>query len=141
MPGSFPRFRLYNATGTTLIYEFECVVDWGDSPFLDPIKSIEHDSLRGQGDIITEGSDAAWDFAMVFSLRGDDYQDLVAQMQAVIVAIETNVKYLLKIDLTPSTTKNLKVKRILPITYPISGNRKVINNQNGTISFRVNCWA
>lgn len=141
MSGSFPRFRLYNETGTTLIYEFDCVTNWGDGPFLDPIKSIVHDSLRGQGDIITEGSDAAWDFAMEFILFGDDYADLVAQMQAVSTTVQKNVKYLLKIDLTVSTTYNLKVKRITSVVYPISGNKKVVNSQKGTITFHVNCWA
>ncbi len=144
MASGFPRFRLYQSDGTTLVYEFENVVDWGDSPFLDPSTDIEHTSLRGQGSIISEGSDSAWDFPLQFILIDENYEALVAIMNTLPSTIAKNTKYVLKVDLTPSTTKDLKVKRLgaNPIRFP-SGTRrkKVVTFADGFITFRVNSWA
>ena len=141
MAGTFPRFRLYDSTGVSLIYEFENVLDWGDSPFLDPITFSEHTSLRGQGSIISEGSQAPWDLPLIFLLIADDYEALVALMNALPSTIANNTSYVLKIDLTSSTTKDLKVKRLEPIQFPVPRKKKVITYQRGTINFRVNAWA
>lgn len=141
MAGSFPRFRLYDSTGTSLIYEFDNVTDWDNAPFQDPITYAEHTSLRGQGSIISEGSQAPWDFALNFMLIDEDYEALVAKMKAVGDTILKNTKYVLKIDLTALTTKDLKVKRLTPVLYPVSRQKKVVTFQEGVITFRVDCWA
>lgn len=138
---TFPRFRLYQNDGTTLVFEFDLVTDWGDSPFLDPITFTEHLSLRGQGSIISEGSQAPFDFPLEFLLIGDDYEDLVDQMNALPNTIVTNTQYVLRIDLTPSTTKDLKVKRLSSILFPITSSLKVVKHQTGNIIFRVNSWS
>lgn len=137
----FPRFRLYASNGVTLIYEFDNVLDWGDSPFQDPTSYVEHTSLRGQGSIISEGSEQAWDFILEFYLSASDYEELVALMKNVKDTILFNTKYILKIDLTSGTTQDLKVKRLTPIQYPITKDKKVVTSQNGVITFRVDAWA
>lgn len=143
MAGStFPRFRLYQSNGTTLVYEFDLVTAWGNSPFLDPQTFTEHNSLRGQGGIISEGSQAPFDFPLNFLLLGDDYEDLVAQMNALPNTIAFNTQYVLRIDLTPSTTKPLKVKRLSSILFPTgTGSNKVVTHQEGLITFRVDVWS
>jgi hypothetical protein len=140
---SFPKFILYESDGVTPVYEFDCILDWGNSPFQDPKNFVEHVGLRGQGSIIIEGSEAPWDFTMRFFLKDVDYESLVAQMKSVISTIEFNTKYILKIDLTSGgSTEDLKVKRLNPVDYPPSTNgKKVIDNQIGNISFRVNSWS
>ena len=144
MAGTFPRFRLYDSTGLVLIYEFDNVVDWGDSPFLDPSTDVEHTSLRGQGSIVSEGSESAWDFTLQFVLIDDDYEALVAIMNSLPSTIAKNTNYVLKIDLTSITTKDLKVKRLgaNPIRFP-SGTRrkKVVTIADCFITFRVSAWA
>lgn len=141
MAGTFPRFRLYANNGTTLIYEFEKVLDWDNSPFQDPITFSEHISLRGQGSIISEGSQAPFNFFLNFMLVGDDYEALAGQMNTLPSTIDTNTQYILKIDLTASTTKDLKVKRLVPIQFPITTRQKVVKFQEGIITFRVDSWA
>jgi len=141
MAGTFPRFRLYDSTGVSLIYEFENVLDWGNAPFLDPITFSEHTSLRGQGSIISEGSQAPWDLTLNFMLIEDDYESLVAIMNGLSSTIVNNTKYVLKIDLTSITTKDLKVKRLEPIQFPVTRKKKVVTFQEGIINFKVNCWA
>ncbi len=142
MAGTYPRFRLYNSAGSVLIYEFENVLDWGDSPFEDPSTFVEHTSLRGQGSIVSDGSDQAWDLPLQFILIQDDYDALVAIMNALPTTIVKNTKYILKVDLTVSTTKDLKVKRLTPIRFP-SGTRKqkVTSFADGFITLRVGTWA
>lgn len=142
MAGTFPRFRLYESDGTTLVYEFDKVLNWGNSPFIDAITFTEHTSLRGQGSIISEGSTAPFDFPLEFMLIGDDYEALVSQMNSLPSTILNNTQYVLRIDLdTGGTTKDLKVKRLSSITFPITTRKKVVNFQQGNIVFRVDCWA
>ncbi len=139
---TFPRFRLYQNDGTTLVFEFDLVTDWDNSPFQDPITFGEHNSLRGQGGIISEGSQAPFDFPLTFMLIGNNYEDLVAQMSALSTTIATNTQYILRIDLTLSTTKDLKVKRLSSILFPTgTGSKKVVDFQEGLITFKVDVWS
>lgn len=139
---TFPRFRLYESNGTTLVYEFESVLNWSPDPFQDPETFTEHTSLRGQGSIISEGSNAPWDFSLEFYLEGDGYEALIALVSAVPTTVLFNTKYILKIELTSGgSTKDLKVKRLLPFTFPIEGDRKVTTSQRGNVTFRVDSWA
>lgn len=142
MAGTFPRFRLYESDGSTPVFEFDSVVDWGQSPFEDPGSFSEHTSLRGQGSIISDGADLPWDLELNFVLIEADYEALVAIMTVLPTTIAKNTNYILKVDLTSSTTKDLKVKRLVPIRFP-SGTRKkkVQTFADGFIVFRVDSWA
>lgn len=139
MAGTFPRFRLYDSTGTSLIYEFESVTDIND--FQDPSTFTEHISLRGQGSIISEGSDAPWDLNLTFILQGTDYEDLVAQQKSLLTTIIKNTKYVLKVDLTSSTTKDYKVKRLESFLFPLINRKKRVTWQTVNSILRVDCWA
>jgi len=142
MPGTFPRFILYASNGTTPVYEFEYVLDYGDGIYQDPITFAKHNSLRGQGSIISEGSAEDWELPLEFYLKGDDYEDLIAKQSTIQTTILKNTKYVLKVDLTPTTTKALKVKRLSPIRFPITNQKnKVVTSQRGFITFLVDAWA
>lgn len=142
MAGTFPRFRLYASDGVSLIYEFENVTEWDNSPFLDPQTYTEHVSLRGQGSIVSEGSNEAFDFKLNFILQCEDYESLVAKMSVVPSTVVFNTKYILKIDLTSGgSTKDLKVKRLQSVLFPSTTQRKVTSFQEGEIVFRVDCWS
>ena len=141
MAGTFPRFRLYAENGISLIYEFDNVLDWSDSPFLDPTSFVEHTGLRGQGSIVSAGSTEAWDFDLEFYLSASDYEALVVLMQAVSSTVVFNTRYILKIDLTTGgSTKDLKVKRLQSVRFPITSKRKVVKSQRGLITLKVDCW-
>lgn len=138
MPAGFPRFRLYASNGTTLIYEFTYTTDIND--FQDPAEFVEHTSLRGQGSIIVEGSDQPWDLNLSFVLIDEDYEALVAQLNALPSTIEKFTKYILKVDLTPSSTKDYYVTRLQPFSFPLNNNKKRVNFQTAQVIFRVNSW-
>ena len=139
MASGFPRLKLYQSDGTTLVYEFENVTDIND--FQDPIRFSEHTSLRGQGSIISEGSQAPWDLNLTFILQGIDYEDLVAQMASILTTIVKNTKYVLRVDLTASTTKDYKVKRLQSFNFPLDNRKKRVNFQIAQIILRTDSWA
>jgi hypothetical protein len=139
MPAGFPRFRLYESNGTTLVYEFVYVTDIND--FQDPADFVEHTSLRGQGSIIVEGSNQPWDLNLSFVLIDEDYEALVAQLNALPSTIDKFTKYILKVDLTPSSTKNYKVMRLQSLQFPLNNNKKRVNFQTAQIVLRVDTWA
>ncbi len=139
MASGFPRFRLYDSTGVSLIYEFDNVTDIND--FQDPITFSEHTSLRGQGSIISEGSQAPWDLNLTFILQGTDYEDLVAQLNSLLTTIVKNTKYVLRVDLTVSTTKDYKIKRLESFIFPLNNRKKRVNFQTAQIILRVDSWA
>jgi hypothetical protein len=137
-----PTFKLFAQNGVDLVYQFEHVLDWGNGPFIDPQTYAEHKSLRGQGSIISDGSDDTWNFILDFYLSGTDYADLVANMKAVKTAVVFNTKYILKIQLTAGgSTEDLYVKRLSPVLFPISSTKsKVVKSQKGKITFVVGTW-
>lgn len=139
MAGTFPRFRLYENDGTTLVYEFEKVTEIND--FQDPKTFSEHISLRGQGSIISEGSQAPWDLNLTFVLIDSDYENLVAQIDALLTTMEFDTQYVLKVDLTTSTTKDYKVKRLQSFTFPLVNAMKRVTYQTVNSVWRVNSWA
>ena len=139
MAGTFPRFRLYQSNGTTLVYEFDCVLDIND--FQDPITFSEHTSLRGQGSIISEGANAPWDLNLSFMLTDDDYEGLAGQINSLLTTIAKNTKYVLRVDLSPSTTKDYKIKRLQSFEFPLNNRKKRVNFQTVNSVFRVDCWA
>ena len=139
MPAGYPFFKLYQSDGSTLVYNFDNMLSLDD--FQDPFTFAEHISLRGQGSIISEGSDAPWDMNISFMLTGDDYDDLVSQMNSLLTTIAKNTKYVLKVDLTSSTTKIYKVKRLQSFVFPLDNKKKRVNFQTVNAILRVASWA
>jgi len=136
---NFPRFRLYESDGTTLIYEFENTIDIED--FQDPARFIEHKSLRARGSIVSEGGDDSWTLPLSFIIKDVDYENLVAQINTLPSTIQKFTKYILKVDLTISTTKDYKVMRVNSIEFPLINRQKRVKFQTVNINFLVDCWA
>ena len=130
-----PSYKLYASDGLTLVYTFQYVQN--DNGPQDPLKFTEIKGIRGQGSIIIAGSDDSWDSKLQFILIGKNYQDLIAQMNALQSTIVKKTPYILKVDLTPSTTQDYNVMRVMPIDWEPS---QRFYSQKGTISFKVNSW-
>lgn len=131
-----PKYRLYAANGSTLIYEFDFVTADSSSPS-DPIKFTEVEGIRGQGSIVIAGSLQAWDLALTIHLHAADYAALISKMDSLETTIVPSTPYVLKIDRTISTSKSYNVKRILPIRWEDSKRYSFIN---GIITFRALAW-
>jgi hypothetical protein len=130
-----PLYRLYASDGSTLIYTFDFIVN--DNGPQDPIKFTEISGIRGGGSIIIGGSKQSWDLTLDFWLIGNNYQALIAKINTLQSTILMNVPYVLKIDLTPSTTLNYNVKRIVPIRLDPS---QRFYSQKGSITFKALSW-
>jgi hypothetical protein len=130
-----PSYNLYASNGSSLVYTFNYITN--DNSPQDPLKQTEISGIRGIGSIIIAGSQSAWDLNLEFVLVGTDYQDLISKMDSLESTIALNTDYVLKIDRTPSTTKDYNVKRIVPIQWQQS---KRTTLQRGNIIFRVYSW-
>lgn len=131
----YPNYKLYAANGSSLVYTFQYITnDSGPAPTL---KNTEISGIRGNGSIIIAGSQGAWDLDLNFILIGTDYQDLITKINSLESTIVMNTQYVLKIDLSPSTTKDYNVKRIVPIKWDTSLRTRI---QKGSIVFRVLSW-
>jgi hypothetical protein len=131
----YPHFKLYASNGSTLVYTFNFIQN--ENGPQDPFNNTEITGFRGQGSLIIPGSLSAWDLTLDFCLVGTDYQDLISKMDSLESTIVANTPYILKIDRTPSTTKDYNVKRIVPIQWQSSYRLKL---QKGIITLRVNSW-
>lgn len=140
MAGTFPRYRLYASDGSTLVYEFERVLD-DNGAFRDPSDSVEIGGLRGVGSIIIPGSEEAFDINITFVLVGEDYEDIVAQMNSVKSSIVKFTRYILKIDLSPSTTQDYYVTRKASLEFPLDFSQKRVTIQKVICVLRANTWS
>ncbi len=143
---SFPTWKLYQSDGTTIVYEFECVVNTDYNK--DPANFVEHQALRGKGSIIIPGSESAWDLPLSFVLIGigansqEKYESLSAQINTLKATILKFTKYILKVEITQGgSTNDYKVQRTATMTFPNTGNRKRINIQEVNITLRVDSWS
>jgi hypothetical protein len=130
----YPTYKLYANDGLTLVYTF---ITTSDNSPSDPIRFFEVTGSRGQGSIIVPGSKASWDLQLRFHLSGSNYQDVIAKIDLVESLIVPNTEYILKIQRTPSTTKDYNVKRIAPIQWD---DDKRLFFQKGLITFRALSW-
>lgn len=134
----FPvKYRLYDSTGTSLIYTFTYVQE--DSSPQDSKDYVEIEGLRGVGSIIISGSTQAWDLTLRCLLVGDDYSAVIALADTLQSTVALQTKYVLKIDRTASTTQSYNVMRLQPIQIRSDDFRTQI--LEATIVFRVNSWS
>lgn len=133
-----PFHILYNSTGVTPVYTFENVTDYPSGDNKDPKKFIEKSNTRGNGSIFIEGGNESWDFSLEFYLRATSYEGLMTKIATLKSTIVKFTTYVLKIQTGASSTINYTVKRIIPIDFPISGNRnKRVTFQRVIITFKV----
>ncbi len=132
-----PTYVLWNSTETAQIYTIPRVI--ADSSPQDPGNYDEGLTFSKDTCIIIEGTDQApWDIVLRFVLCGDNYEDVIAQMDLVESTIVKNTPYVLKIGRTALTTKDYNVKRILPIEWD-TGRR--YNIQYANLYLRVASWS
>jgi hypothetical protein len=133
----YPTIKLFASNGSTLVYTFEHVLDLPDWPNDNP-SSIVLDNLRSQGAIVLPGGNKAYKLTLKGVLSKADYNALIIAMASIKSSIVANTPYVLKIDTSISTTDNINVKRILPISW--EGPTRKTKIQYYTIEFLAGCW-
>jgi len=132
-----PTFKIYQANGSTPVVTIPYVQNINDSDA--PYDKAIIEGLRGVGAIVIPGSAKAWTLVIDFIILGDDYTELISNISSIDTSIVMFTPYVLKIDTSVSTTKDINIKRVGPIK---------INNpddyRNGiaecSIEFIANCW-
>ena len=137
---SYPSIKLYASNGSTLIYNFQYVTDIND--WQDPANYVLHESLRGQGGHVSQGSKNTWEMNITFILKGEDYEDLVDQMEDLQDNIVKFTKYILKIEkVIGGSTEDYKVMRVDSFQFPLDRRKKRVNLQTVNLTFLVDSWA
>jgi len=129
-------YKLYAENGTSLVYTFTYVQE--DNSPQDPVDYVEIEGLRGTGSIVIQGSTKAWNLVLRFFLKGNDYEDLIAKMDALETTIVKFTRYVLKISRTSSTTKDYHVMRLEPFQF-LGGDFRT-DYQEVICTLRVNTW-
>jgi hypothetical protein len=130
-----PSFKLYANDGTTLVYFIENVITTNypqDNP-----ASVQLTNLRSSKGIIIPGGNKPYELNFKGILIGVNYIDLQSKITVLKNSIVCNTQYVLKIDLSESSTDDINVTRISPIVFD-EGRRTKIQYFN--ISFLANSW-
>jgi len=131
--------KLYDSTGINVIYTFPLVQDTNIHEGAGR-KSISHTGPRGKGAIVIDGGEEAYEAAVQGIIFENDYDAVIAAIEAMKTAIQPNTAYVLKMRKTVSTSYEENVKRIKAITFPVDTNTKMTKMQNYTVTFLANSW-
>lgn len=129
------RFRLWNSGESLILYTFPIVFS-ANYPHSEK-NLVEHKNLRAKGSLVLDGGEAPWDLNLQGVIIDNDYQGLMASVDALESAVQLNTSYVLKINKTISTYYSYKVKRIVPIEYSDNNRTDFVEYR---ITFRVNSW-
>jgi len=133
-----PTFKLYSSDGVTLQYTFPIVQDTNEPS--DPYDYVKVDGLRGIGSLIIPGSAQSWTLNLTFVIQGEDYEDLMQKVDDLNTTVEMFTPYILKIDRSQSSTKDYRVKRIVPFAITNTAENYRIDTAIISASFLVNSW-
>ena len=130
-----PTFKIYDLSGTSLIYFIENVITT-NYPQDNPV-SVQLTNLRSSKGIIIPGGNKPWDLTLRGVLTGTDYTDLQSKIDALKTAIVVNTPYILKIDVSISETDDINVMRLSSIVFEEGRRTKF---QYFIITFMANAW-
>lgn len=131
----YPSFKLYNNTGSILIYHIENVIETNypqDNPAF-----VQLSNLRSSKGIIIPGGSKPWELTMRGVLIGTDYTDLQGKVSTMQNTIVNNTPYILKIDTSISTQDSINVQRLTPIIFEPGRRTKF---QYWNITLLANSW-
>jgi hypothetical protein len=135
MPTFIPRFKLYASDGVTLIYTF-LAVQSTNAPQSNKRTSVI-EGLRGNGCIVIQGSEPAWDLVIRGVLVASDYEAITTLIDALESAVSLGTKFILTFDKSPTQAYSWHVMRITPINY--SDNLRTCDQEYEVI-FKTNSW-
>lgn len=131
-------FKVYASDGVTLRHTFSCVFS-ANYPRSEK-DLIEHRNIRGKGSLVVDGGDSPWDLRIRGAIFADDYDAVIALVEAMESNIVLNTEYYLKINKSVSggTYYSYKCKRITPIEFQEDSLRN--NFIEYECVLRINAW-
>lgn len=135
MDTSKSKFKLYNSSGTVLLYTF-FAVNYTNAP--QSVESfVEHNNPRGKGAYVIKGGETPWDLLMRFHVQGDSYEEVASAIKTLEDTIEFNEPYILRIFRSDVDYDEYRVKRLESFDY-IESLRLYVQQIN--CIFRANSW-
>jgi hypothetical protein len=134
-----PHIYLYDSTGVNLLYIFNAVQD--TDLFQDiPHKIIVHKGTRGKGAITTDGGEDEQDVFIKGIWIEKDYEVIQEKIEEMKSTIVVNTPYILKYDKSSTEQKELRVKRLEPVNFPVDSDTLMTSYQEYTVIFKINSW-
>jgi hypothetical protein len=107
-----PSAYLYAANNVTLIYTFSTIMAPIEGfPNTDNPKNVTYGNIRSAGELSVSGGTASDEIVIRGRLKYSNYDNLISAFNTLQSTIVANTPYILKVDLTPSTTQSYNVKR------------------------------
>ena len=118
-----PTHKIYDSTNTSLIYNIEDVVAREPALSIEVPNFVEHANLRSGGSITVPGGNEPYNMVIRARLGAANYTALMTALQSLQSTILINTHYYLRIGLSVSTSDNIKIQRLSPISVvPNLGN-------------------
>ncbi len=117
-----PSFKLYMSDGSTPLYTIADVIGIVGWPDKDNPTSVSLKNLRSKGEISIPGGDDSYDIIFHARLGATGYANLISQFNTLQSTIVSNTHYVLKCDLTVSTTDDINIIRKAKLRIEDRGN-------------------
>jgi len=137
----YPTFNLYEDDGSTLVYAIADVIRIDGWNYADaPANYIELTNTRSTGSIIIPAGDQPYDITLYARLGAANYTALMSAFNTLKSSIAKKTPYVLKLDVSNSSTNNINVMRLQPIIIDTTrGNLNKFLYYNLTL--RGNTWS
>lgn len=111
-----PQFKLYDSSGTELLYVFPAVQDTNIPQ--NPQETIVVTNLRSSGAVVISGGNKPFEGFIKFWIFGDIvYTSVITAINELYTLIPINVPLILRVDQSPSSYYQYNVKRIMDFEW------------------------
>jgi hypothetical protein len=134
-----PKFKLYDSTGTTLLFTFPACQNTNLPQ--NPQDTVTITNLRSAGAVVINGGTKPFEAFIEFWIFGDaQYTDVINAIDTLYSTITINTPFLLRVDKDASHVYEYKVKRIVDFEWQNIQVDLRQNRQEVTIKFLANSW-
>ena len=135
-----PKFTLRSADNGTELYVF-IAVQSTNLPQT-PVDTVAITTLRSKGAVVIDGGIKPFDATINFVLwdNSGSYETLMGLVDTLETTIPVNTPFILRMDKSPSTYFEYKVKRLVPFDYSNVEEDKRLYRQQVTVNFFANSW-
>lgn len=135
-----PRFTLRSANNTSELYVFP-VVQNTNLPQT-PRETVVISSLRAKGSVVIDGGIKSFDAKLEFVLWSDtgEYTDIIDLIDDLETTIPINTPFILRMDKSPTTYFDYKIKRLQPFEYTDVATDQRLYRQKVTAIFSTDAW-
>ena len=135
-----PKFTIRSADNGTELYIFPAVQNTNLPQ--SPRETVTITSLRSKGAVVIDGGIKAFEATLEFVLWDDsgEYEVIMGLIDTLETTIPINTPFILRMDKSPSTYYDYKIKRLVPFVYPDVGTDLRTYRQKVNATFLTDAW-